>query len=169
MNAPALAPPVPLSAEHELDGFTCGVAQLDDWLKQRALHNEIDAGSRSFVACSGRRVAGYYSLAAGSVLRGVATGRVRRNMPEPVPVVVLGRLAVDVAWQGKGLGADLLRDAVLRVLAAGDIIGVQAILVHAISDQAKVFYERHGFHTSPIEPLTLMVTLDEVRRMLEPG
>jgi GNAT superfamily N-acetyltransferase len=161
-----LSAPQPLGSEHELDAFTSGVEQLGDWLKRHALHNEVDGGSRTFVACAERRVVGYYSLAAGSVMRGVATNRVRRNIPEPIPVILLGRLAIDRSWQGRGLGADLLRDAVLRMLSAGDTIGVRAILVHAISDTAKAFYERHGFRASPIEPLTLMITMAEARRML---
>jgi GNAT superfamily N-acetyltransferase len=144
--------------------FTSGVEALDTWLRQRALHNEVEGGSRTFVACEGPRVVGYYSLAAGSVLPGVATGRVRRNMPNPIPIVLLGRLAIDRGWQGRGIGGDLLRDAVLRVLAAGEEIGVRAILVHAISDEAKAFYERFGFKISPVEPMTLMITLAEVRR-----
>ena len=159
------AAPQPLRPEHELTAFASGVEQLDDWLQRHALRNEIDDGSRTFVICDGQRVVGYYSLAAGSVLRGVATSRVRRNMPEPVPVVLLGRLAIDRAWQGLGLGADLLRDAVLRMLSAGETIGVRAILVHAISDAAKTFYQRHGFRASPVEPLTLMITLAEARRI----
>jgi len=161
-----LKAPQPLDAEHELDAFNSGVDQLDDWLKRHAMHNEVDDGSRTFVACVGRRVIGYYSLAAGSVIRGVATNRVRRNMPEPIPVALLGRLAIDQSWQGRGLGADLLRDAMLRMMSAGGTIGIRAILVHAISDAAKSFYERHGFKVSPVEPLTLMMTLAEVRRML---
>jgi GNAT superfamily N-acetyltransferase len=162
---PDILAPQPLGPGHEFDGFASGVEQLDDWLKRHALHNEVDGGSRTFVACAGRRVVGYYSLAAGSVMRGVATNRVRRNMPEPIPVILLGRLAIDRSWQGRGLGADLLRDAVLRMLSAGETIGVRAILVHAISDAAKSFYERHGFKASPIEPLTLMITMAEARRM----
>ena len=152
-----------------MGAFASGVAPLDDWLKRHALHNEIEGGSRTFVVCEGQRVVGYYSLAAGSVLPSVTTGRVRRNMPSPVPVVLLGRLAIDRTWQGRGLGRDLLLDAVLRVLSAGEKIGVRAILVHAISPEAKAFYERHGFRPSPIEPMTLMVTLAEVRRMLTGG
>lgn len=163
----AVSAPQPLNTDHELEDFTSGVDQLDNWLKRHALHNEVDDGSRTFVVCDGRRVVGYYSLAAGSVLRGVATSRVRRNMPEPVPVVLLGRLAIDGNWQGKGLGGDLLRDAVLRMLSVGETIGVRAILVHAISDAAKSFYEQYGFRASPIEPLTLMVTLAEARRMFD--
>jgi predicted N-acetyltransferase YhbS len=162
----ALAAPEPLAPHHELDAFECGVATLDEWLKRRARRNETDGASRTFVLCVGPQVIGYYSLAAGSVLHTAATGKVRRNMPDPVPALLLARLAVDRAWHGKGLGADLLSDAVSRAIGAAETIGVRAILVHAISDGAKAFYEKHGFRSSPIEPMTLMVTIDEARRML---
>ena len=161
---PELSAPRPLTSDHALDEFQSGVASLDDWLKRQARHNETEGGSRTFVVCIDRRVVGYYSLAAGSLLPSAATGRVRRNMPNPVPIVLLGRLAIDRGWQGRGLGADLLRDAVLRVLSAGEAIGVRAILVHAISPEAKAFYERHGFKPSPVEPMTLMITLAEAGR-----
>jgi GNAT superfamily N-acetyltransferase len=166
---PELSAPQPLAPEHEVEGFRTGVEPLDDWLKRHARHNDLEGGSRTFVSCVGRRVVGYYSLAASSLLQGAATGRVRRNMPNPVPVVLLGRLAIDRAWQGKGLGADLLRDAVLRALAAGGAIGVRAMLVHAISAEAKAFYERHGFRASPVDPMMLMITLPDAQRMLVSG
>jgi GNAT superfamily N-acetyltransferase len=159
--------PEPLAPDHELEAFDCGVATLDEWLKRRARRNEAEGASRTFVICdAGRCVVGYYSLAAGSLLHVFATGKVRRNMPDPVPALLLARLAVDRAWSGKGLGADLLSNAILRAIGAGDSIGVRAILVHAISDTAKSFYEKHGFRSSPVEPMTLMVTIDEARRML---
>jgi GNAT superfamily N-acetyltransferase len=158
--------PQPLAANHELGAFDCGVAAPDEWLKRRARRNETEGGSRTFVICVGRRVVGYYSLAAGSVLHAVATGKVRRNMPDPVPTILLGRLAVDRHWQGRGLAADLLADAVLRALGAAETIGVRAMLVHAISEGAKRFYAKHGVRASPIEPMTLMITLDEAGRML---
>jgi GNAT superfamily N-acetyltransferase len=161
-----LAAPEPLAPHHELDAFESGVATLDEWLKRRARRNETDGAPRTFVLCGGPQVVGYYSLAAGSVLHTAATGKVRRNMPDPVPALLLARLAVDRAWHGKGLGADLLSDAVSRAIGAAETIGVRAILVHAISDEAKTFYEKHGFRPSPIEPMTLMVTIDEARRML---
>ena len=104
-------------------------------------------------------------MANGAIAHSEVTGRVRRNMPDPVPVLLLGRLAVDRAWHGKGLGADLLRDAALRAVGAAETIGVRAILVHAISDEAKTFYEKHGFRPSPLEPTTLMVAMDEAQRM----
>ena len=162
----ALSPPEPLAPDHDLDTFESGVVDLDEWLKRRARPNEAAGGSRTFVVCAGRRVVGYYSLAAGSILHTAATSRVRRNMPNPVPVLLLGRLAVDRVWQKKGLGADLLADAVLRSIGAADSIGVRAILVHAISGAAKAFYEKHGFRSSPIDPMTLMITVEEAKRML---
>lgn len=161
-----LSAPAPLTPEHDLDSFSCGVPTLDDWLKRRARRNEAEGASRTFVACNGVRVGAFYCLAAGSILRQAATGTARRNMPDPVPVVVIGRLAVDRAWQGRGIGADLLSDALLRALGAAETIGIRAILVHAISDEAKRFYERHGFSASPVEPLTLMITIDQARAML---
>lgn len=165
-SSQAPTPPEPLAPHHRLDDFACGIAALDEWLKRRALRNEAEGASRTFVSLVGDRVIGYYSLTAGSVLSATATGKVKRNMPNPVPVILLGRLAIDRAWQNKGLGANLLADAVLRIMGAGETIGVRAILVHAISEEAKAFYEKHGFRPSPIEPMTLMVTIEEVQRIL---
>lgn len=162
----AVAAPAPLTSTHQLDDFSSGVAPLDAWLKRRARRNEAEGASRTFVCCVGKRVIGYYCLSAGSMLHDAATGRVRRNMPDPVPVVLIGRLAVDKAWQGQGLGAGLLQDAVLRVVAAAETVGVRAIPVHALSDEAKAFYRKHGFRPSPVEPITLMITLDEAIRMM---
>ena len=169
MSAPTAetpTPPQPLGADHDLDAFDSGTPPLDHWLKKRAQPNETDGASRTYVVCVGRRVIGYYALAAGSLIHDQATGAVRRNMPDPVPVALLGRLAVDRAWQGKGLGRDLMRDAILRVLGAADLIGMRAILVHAISDEAKRFYERCGFSPSPVDPMTLMITIVAARKML---
>jgi GNAT superfamily N-acetyltransferase len=166
---PELIAPEPLGPDHELDDFCSGIDPLDDWLKRRARHNEAEGGARTYVLCAGRQVVGYYSLAASSLIQVAATGRFRRNMPDPVPVVLLGRLAIDRTWQGKGLGGDLLRDAVLRIMSAGATIGVRALLVHAISPEAKAFYEKHGFRPSPIDPMTLMITMAEALRMATPG
>lgn len=162
----AVTAPAQLAPAHELEAFTSGVAPLDEWLKRRARRNEMEGASRTFVCCAGARVVGYNSLAAASVLREAATGTVRRNMPDPVPAVLIGRLAVDKAWRGQGFGADLLRDAVLRVSAAAATVGVRAILVHAISEEAKTFYAKHGFRASAVEPLTLMIGIEEARRMM---
>jgi GNAT superfamily N-acetyltransferase len=159
-----LREPEKLDAEHDVSAFDCGEPVLNDWLRRRALQNQQSGASNTYVISDGIRVVGYYSLAAGSVARETAPGRVRRNVPDPVPVVVLGRLAVDLAFQHQGLGRALLRDAVLRSLQAAYIIGVRAILVHALSEQAKGFYESCGFVPSPVNPLTLMVTVAEAKR-----
>jgi GNAT superfamily N-acetyltransferase len=168
-GGPALTAPAPLAPEHEIEDFASGVGPLDEWLKKRARANEAAGASRTYVVCDGRRVVGYYSVAAGSILHRTATGSVRRNMPDPVPVALLGRLAIDRRWQGKGLGLALLRDAILRVVGAAETIGVRAMLVHAISDEARAFYEHWGFRPSPVDPMTLMITIDEARRMLARG
>ncbi|MGD0267767.1 MAG: GNAT family N-acetyltransferase [Candidatus Sulfotelmatobacter sp.] len=164
MTRQSLTPPEKLRIDHDLSRFECGEPSLDDWLRRRALQNEESGASRTYVVCLGLRVVAYYALAVGAVAHAGAPGRVRRNMPDPVPVMIIGRLAVDREFHGHGLGQALLRDAVLRTLQAADIAGVRAILVHAISSDAERFYERHGFVRSPIDPMTLMITLAELAR-----
>jgi GNAT superfamily N-acetyltransferase len=159
--------PEHLTSEHDVGAFESGIQALDEWLKRRALANEQAGGSRTYVISAERRVVGYYALAAGAIARAAASGPARRNMPDPVPVMVLGRLAVDRAYQGRGFGSGLLRDAILRILHAAEIGGIRAILVHAISDEAKRFYEHHGFVESPVDPMTLMITVAEARRSLD--
>jgi GNAT superfamily N-acetyltransferase len=165
-GAEEISAPEHLTPEHDLSAFDSGLPTLDDWLKRRALANEQAGASRTYVVCAGGRVVGYYALATGGVAQIAATGRVRRNMPDPVPVMVLGRLAVDLAYQGRGLGAGLLRDAILRTLRAAEVGGIRAILVHAISAEAKRFYESHGFAASPVDPMTLMVTVADAEKAL---
>ncbi len=164
--ADALGPPEHLSPAHDVAAFDSGVPVLDEWLKKRALVNEATGASRTYVVCAGGRVVGYYALATGGVAHGQAPGRIRRNMPDPVPVMILGRLAVDRAWRGRDLGRSLLRDAVLRTIQAAKIGGIRAILVHAISEEAKRFYQHYGFAASPIDPLTLMVTVADAEKAL---
>jgi GNAT superfamily N-acetyltransferase len=159
-----LRAPEKLSPDHDLSQFQCGEPTLDEWLKKRALLNQESGASRTYVVCTGRRVVAYYALAAGAVAHVDAPGRVRRNMPDPVPVMVIGRLAIDQSMQGQGTGPALLRDAILRTLQAAEIAGIRAILVHAISERAKRFYEKWGFVSSPVEPLTLMITVAEARK-----
>jgi GNAT superfamily N-acetyltransferase len=158
-----------LTAEHDVSNFSSGEQSLDNWLRKRALINQESGASRTYVVCAGKKVIGYYALAVGAVTHRDSPGRVRRNMPDPVPVMVLGRLAVHQDYQGKGLGAALLRDVVLRTLQAAKIAGIRAILVHAISENARTFYERSGFRPSPINPMTLMITLEEAARELLSG
>jgi GNAT superfamily N-acetyltransferase len=163
-----ISAPEKLQPSHDISVFDRGEVELNDWLRRRALPNQQSGASSTYVVLDGTRVVGYYSLANGSVARQAAPGQVRRNMPEPVPVVVLGRLAIDKSVQSQGLGRALLRDALLRTLQAADIIGVRAILVHALSDDAKRFYESCGFRPSPINPMTLMVTVSEALKVLRP-
>src|ERR1035437_5786045 len=159
-----LSPPEKLRAEHDLSEFNCGEPSLDDWLRRRALQNEESGASRTYVVCAGEHVAGYYALAVGAVAHAKAPGRIRRNMPDPVPVMIIGRLAVHKDHQGIQIGPGLLRDAVLRTLQAAEIAGVRAILVHAISERARKFYEGCGFIPSPMDPMTLMITLLQAAR-----
>lgn len=161
--------PAAIKQQHDCAQFDCGVAALTEWLQRRALRNERDGASRTFVVAERSRVVGYYSLSAASLSLVAATGKAKRNMPDPLPAILLGRLAIDRSLQGTGLGADLLRDAALRVLGAAETIGVRAMLVHAISDAAKRFYEKHGFRPSPMDPMTLMITVDEIARFLVPA
>jgi GNAT superfamily N-acetyltransferase len=165
-DADEISPPEKLSGEHDLSGFDSGEPALDDWLRRHAQQNEASGASRTYVVCAGARVVGYYSLAVGAVSRADAPGRIRRNAPDAVPVMVLGRLAVDKAFQGRGIGTGMLRDAVLRTAQAAKIAGIRAILVHAISDAAKRFYESHGFVASLVDPLTVMITVAEAVKLL---
>lgn len=156
-----LSAPQPLAAVHQLGGFECGEPALDEWLKRRALYNQQSGASRTFVVVDDeQRVRGFYALAAGAVAHQVATSSVRRNMPDPVPVLVLGRLAVDRRAQGIQLGAALLQDAVHRAITVSQNTGVRALLVHALHEQAKAFYEHYGFQASPMHPMTLMLRLN---------
>ncbi len=162
-----LSAPESLSSKHDTSGFDCGVDSLNDWLKLRALKNQVSGASRTFVVCQAQQVVAYYALASSAVAVESATGRVRRNMPNPIPVVVLGRLAIDQSQQGKGLGRALVRDACVRILAAADAIGIRAVLVHALSTDAKAFYEQVGFEPSPLDPMTLMATLADIQAGLD--
>jgi len=162
----ALTSPQPIHEHHELGSFDSGVPILDDWLRRRARVNQESGASRTYVVCQKHRVAGYYALASGAVDAVNATGRVRRNMPDPVPIAVLGRLAIERSYQGQGLGRALIRDAAQRVLQAAEVIGIRGIIVHAISPEAKAFYLAVGFEVSPLEPLTLMITLPDIQAAL---
>lgn len=161
-----LAAPEPLGPRHDVESFQSGVETLDTWLKRRALKNQGSGASRTFVVCEAARVVAYYALASSAVTVDAAPGRFRRNMPDPIPVVVLGRLAVDQSQQGKGLGRALVRDAGRRIVQAADAIGVRGLLVHALSPDAKAFYERLGFDPSPLDPLVMMVTLADLQAAL---
>lgn len=157
-----LSPPQPLSARHSVNDFSCGEPLLDEWLKRRALANQANGASRTFVVVSSdNRVVGYYALAAGAVTHVDAAGSVQRNMPDPIPVLVLGRLAVDQSAKGIKLGASLLKDAVIRATAVAENAGVRALLVHALHERARDFYLKYGFKPSPTDALTVMLRLQQ--------
>jgi predicted N-acetyltransferase YhbS len=155
--------PVPITEQADIQGFNSGEESLDIWLKTKAIKNQKTNASRTYVACDNNRVVAYYVLASNSVDGSSATGRFQRNTPNPVPVVVLGRLAIDLAYQNKGIGRALVRDAGLRVIQAAETIGIRGLLVQAISIKAKEFYEKLGFEPSSIDPMTLMVTLEDLK------
>ena len=158
--------PTALTGSHDVSGFDCGNDALNDWLIKRALKNQSNGASRTFVICQHNRVAGYYALASGSVERMASPKSIARNMPEPIPVMVLGRLAIDARMQGQRLGSALLKDALLRTLSVSKNVGIRAILVHAISDDAKRFYLGYGFQGSPIDPMTLMLPIRHIEGLL---
>lgn len=155
-----LGAPSPLTNAHQLSDFRCGAPEPTKWLLERAHQNQASGASRCFVVCDERQqIVGYYALAAGVVSHEAAPGRIRHNMPDPVPVIVLGRLAVHLGRVGQGIGQGLLKDAVMRTLQTCEQIGVRALLCHAIDEAAKAFYLKHGFIESPIHAMTVMLPL----------
>lgn len=156
--------PAPLDTIHILSEFNCGEAALDEWVRRHGKKNQSTGAARTFVICreNSSQVVGFYSLVPGSVTHAIAPGGLRRNMPDPIPVIILARLAIDVSYHNKGLGADLLRDAVLRTCRVAENIGVRAIMVHALSDAAEKFYLRYGFKPSATQERTLFLRLPNV-------
>jgi len=160
--AAAISAPIPLSAEHDLSSFDCGESALNDWLRHRALKNE-SRFSRTYVVCQDNRVIAYFCISAGAVERTAAPGKVRRNAPDTIPVSIIGRLAVSHDYGGRGLGADLLADALRRIAIASQSIGIAAVLVHAKDDAAKRFYLRCAeFIEYPQESRTLFLPIETV-------
>lgn len=162
----SLSAPRPITADCRVDLFDCGEPSLNDWLRRRALANQATGATRTFVVCEEDRVVGFHALATGAILLGATTGRFRRNMPDPVPVVVLARLAVDRGLSGRGLGRALVRDAGRRVLHAAEAVGVRGIVVHALNPRARDFYLALGFAASPLDDTTLMITLADLAEIL---
>ena|SRR5271154_1280204 len=162
----ALTSPQLIEDSHQIGAFDSGVPALDDWLKRRARANQASGASRTYVVCEHQRVVAYYALASGAVDMATASGHFRRNMPDPVPIAVLGRLAIERSFQKHGLGRALVRDAAARVIQAAGIIGIRGIIVHALSPEAKAFYLAVGFEVSPLEPSTLMATLVDIQATL---
>jgi GNAT superfamily N-acetyltransferase len=161
-SEPRLSAPVPLTGEHDLAAFDCGEPALDEWLRHRALKNE-SRFSRTYVVCEGKRVVAYFCISAGAVERAAAPGKVRRNAPDTIPVSVIGRLAVSRGHAGKGLGADMLSDALRRIAVASQSIGIGAALVHAKDDAAKRFYMKCAeFVEYPADSRTLFLPIETV-------
>jgi GNAT superfamily N-acetyltransferase len=163
ITAPAL-----LTSQHDVSAFTSDEPTLDIWLKERALKNQIAGASRTYVVCNDNFVIAYYCLSSGIVTTNEATGAIKRNMPREIPMILLGRLAVDTRYTGKGIGRALVNDALQRALQAADIIGVRGVLVDALSSTAKVFWESVGFQASGLDPMKLMVRISDLAAILKP-
>lgn len=162
--------PVPLEARHRAESFHSGVQSLDEWLRRHALQSHRGGGSRVFVTTKvDTDVVGYYALAAGAVMPHETTARLVRGLAadQPVPVVLLGRLAVDVRHQGQYLGRSLLLDAMTRVLEAGELLGIRALLVHAIDERAREWYAQLGFEHTPTHPLHLLLLIKDLRATIK--
>ena len=166
MTKRAFTPPGPINADHDLADLDSGESSLNEWLRRRAFKNHAAGASRCFVLCAGSTVVAYYSLSAGAISHEAAPKAMRRNMPDPLPILLLGRLAVDHRYHNQGIGQALLRDAMLRAVSVAGEAGVFAILVHALSGQARQFYRSRGFVESPLQPMTLLMTIETVRSIL---
>ena len=167
---PLFDSPVLLTEAHDASSFDCGEPVLDDWLRHRAWHNLQVAASRTYVVCprGSNRIAGYFALSMGQILAQETTGSMRRNMPKHIPAIMLGRLAIDRAWQGKGLGSALLSDVVSRSQRASTEVSARLVIVHAISPAAEAFYLHHGFTRLPVESPTLAIDLLKLKNLKNP-
>jgi GNAT superfamily N-acetyltransferase len=155
-----------LAGHHAVDKFDCGQPPLNIYLQRYALGNQRANAAQTYVGLADGEVIGYFTLAVGSVAFDEAAGRLSAGLAKhPVPIMLLARLAVSTAWHGKGVGAGLLRDASLRTLAAADIAGIRALVVHAKDDAARAFYEHHGFAVSPSDPLHMHFLLKDLKQM----
>lgn len=163
-RAGGLTAPAPLTAEHDLSQFNCGKPLLDDWLKNSALPSE-GRSARSYVVCEKKRtVVGYYCISTSSVERQALPPKLKREqgLPRQIPVAIIGRLARDVSYTGKGLGADLLQDALIRILSASKIIGLRAVLVHALDEDAATFWKDYEFIECPIGSGTFYLPIETI-------
>ena len=163
----SLSAPLPLDANHLLEGFDCGRPALNDWLLRYARQAQGSGSARTFVVCDGNRVAGYFSLTVGQIDTLEAPERVRRGMGQyPIPVVILARLAVDMAYQGRGLGWGMLQDAIHRTITIAEQAGIRALLTHSIDAEAEAFYRRFGFESTPVRERQLILLLKDARRFV---
>jgi GNAT superfamily N-acetyltransferase len=154
--------PLLLSADHHINDFDCGDEALNRWLEHRTSQNQVEGGSRTWVVTVENQVVAYYASSTAVLLRAEATPRARRNQPDPLPAMLLGRLAVDTKYQGAGLGAALLKHFLVKALDVAQITGVRVVLVHAMHATAASFYARYGFESSPIDELTMMILIKDI-------
>lgn len=170
MDDLGITPPEPLGAHHHRSSFDSGKRELDEWLCNRAQSNEASGASRTFVICIDDTIVGFYSLSAFALHRSTVAGRIRRNMPQPIPAILLGRLAVDRRNQHIGLGSALLRDAMRRVVVTARAVGVRVLVAQAIDEAARRFYAQRGFDPTVTDPMLLVVLVDTIRASLDdPG
>lgn len=163
INAPEL-----LTNNHSISNFSCGIQELDDWLKQRAIKNQTRSNAKVYVVTHSdtKQVVGYYAIAMGAVQREDAIGSLRRNSPNPIPMLILARLGVHIEYQRQAIGAGLLKDCVIRAIKAMNVVGGAGILVHAIDGEAKTFYKKFGFTESPIDPMILMARIVDINKII---
>lgn len=159
----------PLGQEHLLDGFDSGERSLDEWLTELAKPNQAAGFSRTYVVAEDERVVAFHAVSSFTIWRADATGRARRQSPPQIPAVLLGRLAVDRRFQGRGLGAALLRHAMELTVVAADAVGIRLLVVNALDEEAARFYRRFGLEPSPTNPLDLMITVNDLRASLPPA
>lgn len=162
-----LQPPTPLISTHLVTDFDCGVESLNEWLDKRAWKNQVLGVSRTFVITNGEVVVGYYCLSSAAIDRIELPKAKQRNMPDPIPAILIGRLAVDLRYQGKKIGLSLLQDAICRIITASQSVGIAYILVHALDDAAKRFYEMNGFEAIPEQPLTLFLSVATATKAMQ--
>jgi GNAT superfamily N-acetyltransferase len=169
---PRFSDPQPLDNEHRINGFECGVGSLDVWLVKHA-RAAVGAGSaRTYVVVDSEqeRAVGYHALSVASIEHREVTDRARKGMPRnPIPAMLLARLGVDKTVQGKGIGAFLLRDAMGRAVSVAEQAGIRLLLVHAVNDEARSFYEHFGFEVSPSDPMNLQLLIKDIRLALDAG
>lgn len=151
-----------LTSDHDTARFDCGDEALNEWLRRRAPRNQREGASRTWVVTHDGRVVAFYASSTAVLARTEATGRAARNQPDPLPAMLLGRLAVDHGHQGKGLAAALLKHFLLKALEVAALTGLRLVLVHAKNRQAAGFYRHFGFEPSPIEDLTLMLLIKDI-------
>lgn len=156
-----------LSRTHDLQRFSCGEPGLDRFLIRFALQSQQAETSRSYVGLADDKVIGFYTLVASEIAHAQAPERLTKGVARhPIPLMLLARLAVHREWQGRRIGAGLLRDAMVRTLQAADILGIRALAVHAKDEKAVAFYSRFGFIPSPINPWHMYLLLKDIRRLL---